>query len=244
MGVTARDPAASLAVPRGAFALLGAAIRLLAQRPLPFLAATAVVVVPILLLVDGVVGQQLAEGRDAEPDEALTLVTLPLVAIVLPALVTALHSALVRDLAAGGPARLGAALRATRPHAASALGAVALSTLAVAAGLALLLVPGVWIAVRLYFGAQSAVLDELRAFEALQRSAALVRGRWWATAWKLLLCWLATAAVGFPAGLALDALAVPPAVHVALSLALQCVLLSVSALYGALLFLALRADRA
>lgn len=213
------------------------------RHPAPFLAATALVVVPILLLVDGVAGGQLAEGADADPDAALGFVLLPLVAVVLPALVTALHCTLVRDLAAGRPARLGVALRAVRPHTASALGAVSLYTFAVCGGLFFLLVPGIWLAVRLYFGAQAAVLGDLRAFEALQRSAGLVNGRWWPTAWKLLLCWLATAAVGHPAGLALDALALPPAAHLALSLALQCLLLSVAALYGTLLFLALRADR-
>jgi hypothetical protein len=243
MSIAAHDPAGSLEVPRGTIALLVAAVRTLAGRPAPFLAATALVVVPTLLLVDGIAGGQLTDGADAHPDEALTFVLLPLVAVILPALVTALHCALVRDLLASRPARLGSALRAVRPQAASALGAVSLYTLAVAAGLALLLAPGVWIAVRLYFGAQAAVLDDLRAFEALQRSASLVQGRWWATAWKLLVCWLATAAVGFPAGHALDALALPPAAHVALSLALQCALLSVAALYGTLLFLALRADR-
>lgn len=244
MSVVARDPVESLAIPHGSFALLWTTLRMLAARPLPFLAATAVVIVPILLLVDGVAGDQLSEGRDAEPGTLATVVALPLVMVALPALVTALHCMVVRDLAAGRPARVGEALRAVRPHAAPAAGAVALSALAVFGGLLILLVPGIWLTVRLYFGVQAAVLDDLRAFEALQRSAALVTGRWWSTAWRLLVGFAATFVVGFPAGRALEALDAAPAVTVALSIALQCVLLSVSALYTTLLFLSLRAGRA
>jgi hypothetical protein len=51
----------------------------------------------------------------------------------------------------------------------------------------LAVVPGIWLAVRGYFAAQAAVVDGLGPVEALQRSAEVVKSRWWRTLGVLLV---------------------------------------------------------
>ena len=70
-------------------------------------------------------------------------------------------------------------------------------SLAVAARPAsLLIVPGIWLAVRWYFGAQAAVVDGLRPVDALRRSAEVVQTRWWRTFGVLLAFGVVVGALG------------------------------------------------
>ncbi len=56
---------------------------------------------------------------------------------------------------------------------------VVLYLLVTAAGFALLLIPGIWLYARLYFGAQAAVVEGARGADALRVSSRYVDGNWW-----------------------------------------------------------------
>src|SRR5205807_4769925 len=103
-----------------------------------------------------------------------------------PPLVTALHAVVVRSLGAGTVPSVRGALRDARPRLLPAIVTVALATIGAMVGLLLLVVPGIWIVVRWYFGAQVAVLEGVPPEQALRRSAQLTQGRWWPTAGALL----------------------------------------------------------
>ena len=53
-------------------------------------------------------------------------------------------------------------------------------------GSILLIIPGIWLAISLCFSAYFLLEDNLHGKAALKASRALVRGRWWATFWRLL----------------------------------------------------------
>lgn len=228
-----------LGAPRGVWALLGLTLSLLVRHSLPFLSATLLVVAPPIVLVDGLWGGVLAHGADADPGTLAEVASWTAAMVVTPALVTALHCSLVREIGAGRRPRLRAALEEVAPRALPVLAVVALYTGVAVAGLAALVLPGVWLGVLLYFGAQAVVLDGLGPVAALRRSAALVRGRWWETFGRLVLgnvvCTLPAALVGqlplSPAG---------PLASVAVNVGIQTVTTSFMALFGTLLFFSLR----
>ncbi|HST38824.1 MAG TPA: hypothetical protein VLK58_04920, partial [Conexibacter sp.] len=177
-----------------------------------------------------------------EPSAAAGNVLLGLTSLVLPALITALHCVVVRDLGEGRVPRLGEALREAAPRIAAAIGVVLLSSAAVFAGLVALVVPGVLLMVAWYFGAQVAVLERLAPWEALQRSWALVKGRWWSTFGALLLSGLAFTLPGTVMSILLTTIGNGFVYVVALTLA-QAVTLSLTALFGTLLYFSHRATR-
>ena len=47
------------------------------------------------------------------------------------------------------------------------------------AGLVAFVIPGIWLAVVLYFASQAVVAEGRPPIEALRRSRELVRGQWW-----------------------------------------------------------------
>jgi hypothetical protein len=109
-------------------------------------------------------------------------------------------------------------------------------------GFVLLIVPSIWVLVRWYFAAQAAVLDGLSSRRALDRSAALVAVRWWETAGALLASTLVLGLVRALAQAIAHAVHLP-VVYVTLVTVIQAVALSLSALFGTLLFFTLRAER-
>jgi hypothetical protein len=159
--------------------LLGTTFSLFGSHLALFTSITMLVVAPVVLLVDGVWGRRLAEGSNAHPSGGSQLVGFLLLWFVVPPLVTALHVKVVQRLAEGDVPSVGRALREAAPAFPRAAGAVALYSAGVFLGLLLLVVPGIWLATRWYFGAQVAVVDGSPAQRALDGSAELVRRSWW-----------------------------------------------------------------
>lgn len=62
-----------------------------------------------------------------------------------------------------------------------------LTGLAVMGGFALLIIPGIMVSVWLYFASILTVAENARGIDALQKSREYVRGRWWATFWRILV---------------------------------------------------------
>src|SRR5204862_6902693 len=59
------------------------------------------------------------------------------------------------------------------------LAAVILGGLAMLAGFIAFVIPGIWLAVSLYFASQAVVAEGHSPMDALRRSRELVRGQWW-----------------------------------------------------------------
>ncbi len=124
----------------------------------------------------------------------------------------------------------------------AAFGAVALDAAGTAIGLVLLILPGIYLSVRWYFAAQAAVLDETAPSESLRRSAQLVHGCWWQ-----VFGYLVVNSVVFGISITLVTLVArqihDPAAYVAVETIVRAVGLSLTALFGTLLFFTLRAQR-
>jgi hypothetical protein len=239
-----QTPPLDLDRPRSVGELLSTAIELFVRHSGLFLSVTLLVVAPVVILVDGVWGGALRDGSDYAPSTAAAAVSALLTAFAVPSLVTSLHAVIVRDMGRGGSApSVGRALNAAAPRIPFALGAVILSTIGIGVGFLLLIVPGIWLAVRWYFAGQAAVLDGRSPSEALQRSGELVAGRWWSTFGALLVGGIAFALIG-GIGAAIAGLVHEPVAYVALLTVIQAVALSLSALFGTLLFFTLRARQA
>ena len=235
-------PPLDLDTPRGVRELLATTVALFLRHSGLFLSVTLLVVAPVVVLVDGAWGGALRDGPDADPSSSASTASVFLAALVIPPLVTGLHAVIVRELGQGRVLGVQAALRALAPRLPAAFGAVLLYSAGVFVGLVLFIVPGIWLAIRWYFAAQSAVLDGTRAAESLDASAALVKGRWWTTFLALVVAGLSFGLIGALARAAAGAVHEGVA-YVTLLTVIQAVALSLSALFGTLLFFTLRAER-
>lgn len=77
---------------------------------------------------------------------------------------------------------------------------------AIFGGLLLLIVPGIIAAVWFMFAPFVFVVENARGFDALRRSRAYVRGRWWAVAWRAFAALFTVVAVLFGAGIVIGIL--------------------------------------
>ncbi|HEX6620327.1 MAG TPA: hypothetical protein VF024_11740 [Solirubrobacteraceae bacterium] len=224
-----------LAQPRTLGELIGLTFELFGRHLATFLSLTLIVVAPVVILVDGVWGGYLADGGRADPSAGASATSLALGTVVIPPLVTALHVVVVQALARGEEPTVGAALRLAAPRLPAALGAVVLYSIGVALGLVALIVPGVWLSVRWYFAAQAAVVDGLGPVDALRRSAEVVETRWWRTFGVLLAFGLLVGIFGAVIGAVVRSVD-DGVIYTSAQVLLQAGLLSLTAIFGTLLF--------
>ena len=217
--------------------LLSTTFALFGRHSAVFLTAALIISAPVTLIVDGIWGRALADAADADPDPAVTWTSTGLSVIVIP-LVTALQVVIGR----GEQPTVGGALRAASGRFPAAVGAVILYAIGVAVGLIALVVPGVWLLVRWAFAAQAAVVDELSPVGALRRSADLVKGRWWRTFGMLVASGLLFALIGALITAILTAID-NGAIYVAGLIVVEAFVLSLTGIFGTLLFFDLRARR-
>ncbi|HYV15416.1 MAG TPA: hypothetical protein VE972_05310 [Conexibacter sp.] len=236
------EPPLDLKTPRGIGELLTTAIVLFLRHSGLFLSVTLLVVAPVVVLVDGAWGGALHDGPNAHPSSAASLVSAMFVAFVVPALVTGLHAVIVREMGEGHVPGVGEALRRVGPRIPAAMGAVVLYSIGVGIGFILLVVPGIWLLVRWYFAAQSAVLNGTGPQQSLEASAELVKGRWWTTLLALIAAGVTFGVVGALCRLAAGTVD-DGVLYVTLLTVIQAVTLSLSALFGTLLFFTMRAER-
>lgn len=236
-------PPLDLDVPRGLGALLRATVALFGRHSGLFLSVTLLVVAPVTILVNGVWEGGLTTGRSVgEVSVGTGLVTIA-ATFAMPALVTALHVAVVRTMGERRVPGVREALRLAAPRFPAAVGAVLWYAVMALVGF-LLVVPGIWTLVAGVFAAQIAVLERASPFDAVLRSIRLVRGRWWSTAGTLLVGWLVWTVAFTPVDFAIGTLH-PGVLYVSLLTVSAAVKLSLSALFGTLLYFSLRAgDRA
>ncbi|MGZ4270626.1 MAG: hypothetical protein ACXVFN_16680 [Solirubrobacteraceae bacterium] len=201
---------------------------------------TLAVVAPVTIAIDGVWGRGLAGGTPPSPSAAATIAALGLQAVVIAPLLSALHMVCVLAIARGEEIHVGGAFRAAGPRFVPAIGAVALAAVGIGLGFALLVVPGIYLAIRWYVAAQAVVAERLGPVAAVRRSGELVRNRWWSTFGCLLL---ATIVIGLIAlvGQALAAAIGGGALSISLLAITQAVAGSLGALFATLLYFDLRA---
>jgi hypothetical protein len=146
-----------------------------------FLALSAAVVVPVHLVVEGAGMEELTSGYDSSPTAVETVIPTLVSFLVVAPLINAICIHALNDLAAGGRPRARAAILAGLDSFAPIFFAVVLMGIGIALGLVLLVLPGIYVAVRWYFVPQTVVIEGARGTGALNRSAELVRDSWWRT---------------------------------------------------------------
>lgn len=236
-----------LAHPRELGDLVTLALRLYAQNFSLFFTPAVVVVAPYVLAVDGVWGRQLADGANAHGPRGAALVSVALSLLIAQPLITAMNVRIVQAMAEGRVPALGEAARAALAVFLPAAAVVLLFSVAVAVGFLVLIVPGVYLAVRWYFGPQVVVADGLRGAAALGRSGEIVQGQWWSTFGRLVVLSVVGLIVGLVVGGILGAVgqaASSPALYVAGQILSQAAATSFAALAGTLLFFDRRARHA
>jgi hypothetical protein len=236
-----RPPRLDLTRPRAYGELLSTSLQVFASHVDVLLTLAILLVAPVTLLVDGIWGGLLADGLDAKPSVASQIVSAALNAFVVLPLVTAAGALLVQGLGRGeAPRDVGAALRAAGRVFPRVLGAQLLYGLAIIGGFILLVIPGIWVAVRFYFAAQAAALDGDMPADAMRRSGEVVKGSWWRTAGCLLMTVIL---VGVTAEIAATILGGTGsgALYVAGRIVFQAIAVGVTAVFATLLFYDLRA---
>jgi hypothetical protein len=229
-----------LETPRGLGGLLSTTLSLFGRHSGLFLSVTLLIVAPVTILVDGVWDRGLVSGPHGVRAGVAAAFVRMAVTFVAPVLVTALHVVIVRQLGEGAAPGVAAALRSAAPRFLAAVGAVFLYTVTAVVGLVFFVLPGIWLLVRGYFAAQAAVMEGMGPSLAFRRSAELVNGRWWWTAGALLAVHVLLGLVFAPAGIAVRAVHSGVA-YISLLTLVQALDLSLSALFGTLLYFSLRA---
>jgi len=220
--------------------LLDATFRVFLRHSGVFFSVTLLATIPLILVVDGIWGGQLRDGGAADPSTAASLTSSLLSYFVVPALVTGLHVRIVQALGRGEEPTVPGAVRSALGVLPAAVAVVVLYTLAVAVGFVLLLVPGIYLAVRLYFGVQAAIVDGARGPDALHRSAALTDQRWWTTARRLVLSGILIGIFTTLPYWIIQRSVDAGWLRVSGQLVVSTISLSLSALFGTLLFFGLR----
>jgi hypothetical protein len=167
--------------------LIGETFRLYWRHRTLFVPLALIIVVPALLLVHLVWGEDAADWGFAPGSVAGVVIPVLLTWLVVPALGLAAHVVALLAIADGERPSLLEALRAGLQRLVPAMGAVALQLLAMIVGFAALIVPGVYLSVALWLAPQAAVAEGRDPVGALRRSHELVKGRWWQTFGRLLL---------------------------------------------------------
>lgn len=180
-----------LARPRDISTLFGDALGVYVRNAGTFLALSAAVVVPVHLIVEGVGMEQLTAGFDDSPSAAEAIIPTLVSFLVVAPLINAICIHALHAVGGGERPRARRALSAGLEDFAPIFFAVVLAGLGIALGLVLLILPGIYLAVRWYFVPQTVVVEGARRTAALDRSGELVRGMWWRTFGLILLANLA-----------------------------------------------------
>lgn len=176
-----------LAKQRGIWELLGDAFNLYLRNFLTLFAIGFAVVLPVQLIVSGVGLEELTSSYRETDNKAELLIPLIVSYLVVAPLIAAATIHMLQRLADGKRPHAGPSIQAGLDVFAPVFLAVLLSGAGIALGLVLLIVPGIYVAVRWYFVAQSVVIDGARSTEALRGSWRLTDGYWFRTFGVVLL---------------------------------------------------------
>jgi hypothetical protein len=190
--------------PRRIGELLRAAFQLYRRHWRTLMAIAAVVVVPLTLLQYGIGhwfrtnGQQLQDPTEASTSFWAVASASLLAALVGLLLYQVLTGAITRNIAAevaGQDLGLEQSYRFGFARLGPILVVSILVGLATLLGLIMLVIPGIYIGVRLAVSIQALVVEDKRGTEAMRRSWDLVGGHWWHAALTMLVAGLITGVV-------------------------------------------------
>jgi hypothetical protein len=170
---------------RDAGEMIGDAIRLWSGEAGRLLAIGAIIAIPANLIVSGIGLEQLWSDYDTSTNAAAAVIPTVLDYLVTLPLIIAMTVSLLTT--PGGSRSVGRAASAGLDAYRAIFGVVLLALLGVAGGLLLLIIPGIYLAIRWYFGTWAVVIEGARGSEALRRSGELVQGNWWRVFGVLLL---------------------------------------------------------
>lgn len=173
------EPRLDLNRPRDLGALLSDAFALYRRWFGVFAGIALAVVVPVELVVEGIGLGQLTSSYDATPSREASAVSAVLLFFIVTPLLTAMNARAVMDVGEGREPDARRAIQAGLDVFAPLLAVLVLVFLGVLCGVALLVLPGIYLAVRWFVAPQTVVVEGKQGPEALQRSAELVRGYWW-----------------------------------------------------------------
>jgi hypothetical protein len=177
-------------------ALFGDSIGVYLRHAWTFLALSAAVVVPVHLAVQGVGMEQLTAAYDDSPTVAEMAIPTAVSFLVVAPLINAICIHALRMVEAGERPGAREALVTGFEAFTPIFFAVVLAAIGIAIGLLLLILPGVYVAVRWYFVPQAVVIEGERAVAALARSSQVVQGFWWRTFGLVVLVNLAVLVPG------------------------------------------------
>jgi len=170
-----------LAKSRGIGELLGDAFNLYLHNFATVFAIGFAVVLPVQLIVSGIGLEELTSGYRESDNNAELLIPLIVSYLVVAPLIAAATIHMLQRLAEGQRTHAGQSIQAGLDVFAPLFTAVLLAGIGTAAGLVLLIIPGLFVAVRWYFVPQSVVIDGGRYNEALRGSWRLTQGFWFRT---------------------------------------------------------------
>jgi hypothetical protein len=182
--------------PRDLTALFSDALRIFRSHLGVFLALSAVVVVPVHLIVSGIGLDQLTGRYDASPPLAETLIPVAVSFLVVAPLINAICIKVLQSIASGEEPRAGRAIIEGFEAFTPLFFAVVLAAAGITLGLFLFIVPGIYIAVRWFFVPQAVVIEGASGPSALTVSMRLTDGLWWRTFGIVAVANLATAIPG------------------------------------------------
>lgn len=109
--------------------------------------------------------------------QTMVVVGVSLIGLIIATIVGAAVTRMGADVYLGGRADVGRTVAAVLPRVPMLIGAALLTMLMVVPGLILLVVPGLYLATRLFAAPQAVVIEQLGAVDAIRRSMALTKGR-------------------------------------------------------------------
>jgi hypothetical protein len=183
--------------PRDVGGLFRDSLTVYLRHSLLFIALSAAVVVPVQLIVEGVGLERLTGSYESSPTVAEAAIPFIVEFVVMTPIIVAICIYALQAIAAGERPSPGQVLVKGFEAFTPLFGAVALAAAGIALGLIVLIVPGIYLAVRWYFVPQAVVIEGARGPEALSRSSRLVEGFWWRTFGLVVLANLAVAVPGF-----------------------------------------------
>jgi hypothetical protein len=183
--------------PRDVGALFRDSLRVFLRHAWLFILLSAAVVVPVEVVVEGIGLEMLTSSYDESPPLAESAVPTLVGFLVMTPIITAICIYALDAIAAGRRPSPGQVFVAGFEAFTPLFGAVVLAALGIAIGFLVLIVPGVYLAVRWYFVPQAVVIEGARGPAALTRSSQIVQGVWWRTFGLVLLAHIAVAIPGF-----------------------------------------------
>jgi hypothetical protein len=163
------------------------------RHSLLFILLSAAVVVPVQLIVEGIGLERLTSSYDSSPSPAEAAIPFIVEFVVMIPIISAICIYALQAIAAGERPSPGQVFVSGFEAFTPLFAAVLLAALGIAAGLLILIVPGIYLAVRWYFVPQAVVIEGARGADPLVRSGQLVQGFWWRTFGLVVLANLAVA---------------------------------------------------